>query len=224
MKSGSKKLKIFIAFVIILVLVLTVIMLAVGLPFATVPAKPEGEDSIEGYYTYTVENSKATITDCDTSISGDIAIPDTLGGYPVTNIEDEAFSDCTGLTSITMPDSVTSIGPAAFSDCTGLTKLTIGNSVTSIGGYAFYYCTGLTSITIPDRVTSIGNNAFYGCTGLTEMSVASGNSVYHSKGNCIIETASKKLIAGCKTSVIPSDGSVTSIGSHAFIYCTGLTA
>jgi len=74
-----------------------------------------------------------------------------------------AFRDCTGLTSITIPNSVTSIGSSAFSYCTGLTSVTIPNSVTSIGNNAFNSCTGLTSVTIPNSVISIGNYAFLGC-------------------------------------------------------------
>jgi hypothetical protein len=85
----------------------------------------------------------------------------------VTNIDDYAFSDCTGLTNVTIPSSVTSIAIGAFLDCSGLSSVTIPGSVTSIGDYAFYDCTGLTSITIPSSVTSIGEDAFYGCTGLT---------------------------------------------------------
>ena len=142
----------------------------------------------------------------------------------VTSIGDYAFGYCWCLTSITIPDSVTSIGSSAFRNCSGLTSVTIGNSVTSIGSSAFEGCTGLTSITIPDSVTSIGYSAFEVCTGLTSITVADGNSKYHSSGNCIIETSSKILILGCKTSVIPSDGSVTSIGSSAFAGCTGLTS
>ena len=61
--------------------------------------------------------------------------------------------------------SVTSIGERAFYNCSGLTSVAIPNSVTSIGDYAFGYCSGLTSVTIPNSVTSIGNFAFYGCTG-----------------------------------------------------------
>ena len=101
-------------------------------------------------------------------------------------------------------------------------------SVTVTGGNilysAFRDCTGLTSVTIPDSVTSIGDGAFYGCTGLTSITVVEGNSKYHSAGNCLIETATNTLILGCKTSVIPTDGSVTSIGSPAFQNCTGLTS
>ena len=59
--------------------------------------------------------------------------------------------------------AVTSIGDEAFKNCRGLTSITIPNSVTSIGDEAFIYCSGLTSITIPNSVTSIGDRAFYGC-------------------------------------------------------------
>ena len=74
----------------------------------------------------------------------------------------------------------------------------------------------MTSITIPDSVIDIGSRAFFGCTGLTSIVVEDGNPVYHSAGNCLIETATKTLIAGCKTSIIPDDGSVTSIGKEVF--------
>ena len=153
----------------------------------------------------------------------DIVIPQkSPEGDRVTSIGERAFYDCTGLTSITIPDGVTSIGGGAFVDCTGLESITFPNSMTSIGEGAFINCTGLTGITIPDSVTSIGVEAFRGCSGLVSMNVAEGNSVYHSSGNCLIETESKTLISGCQNSVIPIDGSVTSIGRCAFYGCIDL--
>ena len=145
-------------------------------------------------------------------------------GNGVTSIGNEAFYNCSGLTSVTIPDSVTSIGNEAFYNCSGLTSVTIPDSVTSIGNYAFAGCSGLTSVTIGNGVTSIGNYAFSGCSGLTSILVKEGNVVFHSSGNCLIETASKTLIQGCKTSAIPIDGCVTSIGNYAFAVCTGLTS
>ena len=107
-----------------------------------------------------------------TGYSGDneiINIPSTINDKKVTSIGDYAFSDCSGLTSVTIPDSVTSIGNCAFDGCSGLTNVTIPNSVTSIGDYAFCKCSGLTSITIPNSVTSIGDRAFRSCSGLANL-------------------------------------------------------
>ena len=103
--------------------------------------------------------SKTLVVGCKASV-----IPDdgsvTSMGY--------AFSYCTSLTSITIPDSVTSIGEYAFLFCTGLTSVTIGNGVTSIGYAAFGNCTGLTSVTFEGTVAewnaiSKGNDWNYNC-------------------------------------------------------------
>ena len=142
----------------------------------------------------------------------------------VTSIGERTFYDCSGLTSVTIPDSVTSIYNFAFQYCSGLTSITIPDSVTSIGGCAFYGCNGLTSVTIGNGVTTIGDSAFGGCSGIESLVVTTGNKKYHSANNCIIETETKKLIVGCKTSIIPSDDSVISIGGAAFEGCSGLTS
>ena len=84
---------------------------------------------------------------------------------------DHAFYDCSGLTSITIPNSVTSIGDEAFADCSGLTSVTIPNSVTCIGEEAFVGCIGLTSVTIPNSVTRIKHGAFASCIGLTSVTI-----------------------------------------------------
>ncbi len=164
----------------------------------------------------------------------------------VTKIGDDAFFDCTGLTSIIIPNSVTEIGGGAFHGCTGLisidipnsvteisgsafeycaglTGIVIPNSVTEIGDYAFYQCAGLTSVNIPNSVTAIGYDAFHGCIGLTSIVVESGNQRYDSRNNCnaIVETTNNKLIFGCNNTIIPN--SVTEIGSYAFDGFTGLT-
>ena len=84
-------------------------------------------------------------------------------GDDVTTIGEDAFRDCSALTSVTIPNSVTTIGKSAFEGCRTLTSVTIPNSVTTIGVYAFFYCRELTSVTIPNSVTEIGDGAFTGC-------------------------------------------------------------
>jgi hypothetical protein len=145
-------------------------------------------------------------------------------GEGVTSIVGDAFSGCTGLTSVTIPNSVTSIGGYAFDGCTGLTSVTIPEGVTSIGCKAFSGCTGLTSVTIPNSVTSIDGSVFEGCTELTSIIVEEGNLVYDSRENCnaIIKTETNELISGCQSTIIPN--SVTNIGIDAFYGCTGLTS
>ena len=75
-------------------------------------------------------------------------------------IHTDAFSECNGLTNITIPGSVTSIGVSAFDNCNDLTSVTISEGVTCISMSAFADCNNLTSVTIPDSVTSIEPNAF----------------------------------------------------------------
>ena len=120
---------------------------------------------VENGYSYTVTDNQSTITahDCPT---GALVIPDTLGGHPTVAIADNVFTGCTGLTSVTVPNSITSIGNTAFAGCTGLASVTLGSGVITISPYAFTGCTNLTSITFPDSVASIGNNAFLNCTNL----------------------------------------------------------
>ena len=134
---------------------------------------------IDGIYYNLVSKVKtAEVTSNPSYYSGDVIIPKTVtyGGkeYSVTSIGGYAFSSCSGLTSVTIPNSVSSIGLGAFRDCSGLTSVIIPNSVTSIGDYAFEYCSGLTSVTIPNSVTSIGIAAFSGCSGLTSIAIGSG--------------------------------------------------
>ena len=130
----------------------------------------------------------------------------------VTSIGERAFSGCSGLTSIEIPNGVTSIGESAFSGCSGLTSIEIPNGVTSIGDYAFYGCSGLTSIEIPSGVTSIGNYTFYNCSGLASIELPSGVT---SIGNYTFYNCSSLM-----SIEIPSG--VTSIGEKAFYGCSGL--
>ena len=172
---------------------------------------------IANYY-----NGKPVISIAAKGFQGCTFITNVKIPHTVTVINTRAFLDCPGLTSIVIPDSVTSIGNSAFFNCTGLTSITIPDSVTSIEMSAFRGCTGLTSITIPDSVTSMSVSVFTHCDNLVSITVAEGNPVYHSEGNCVIETASNILLAGCGSSIIPDY--VTSIDGFAFLECSSLTS
>ena len=110
--------------------------------------------------------------------SGDIVVPEKVKAsdgveYPVTALGDNAFKECGGLKSVTIPSSVTSLGNSCFYKCYGLTNITIPTSVTSLCENCFYCCYGLTSITIPSSVTSLGECCFYECSGLTSITIPS---------------------------------------------------
>lgn len=149
----------------ILSIVLAMSMLAAFMPII---ANAETKYGDYLYYAINSDNTAVTITDCDESAT-EIVIPNKIEGLPVTGISYGAFYLCTGLTSVTIPESVTSIGKSAFYLCTRLTSVTIPNSVTSIGGSAFEDCVGLTSVTISDGITSIGDETFGSCEGLTSV-------------------------------------------------------
>ena len=176
----------------------------------------------------------------------DIVIPAEVNGIAVTSIGYAAFGDkgspitsvvipgsvkeigigafvcCDYLTSAIMYEGVEIIAGSAFAQCPSLTNVVIPNTVNTIDGYAFWM-TGLSSITIPSGVTSIGEQVLAYSSNLTNIVVKSGNPNYHTKNNCLIETATKTLMGGCKNSIIPTDGSVTSIAEYAFAGCIPLS-
>ena len=142
----------------------------------------------------------------------------------VTSIGNYAFYKYNALTSITLPEGVTRIGDYAFQFCESLASITLPESLLSIGNGSLSHCSSLTSITIPKGMTSIGDGAFDWSESLANIFVDANNANYDSRNGCnaIIETASNKLIAGCKNTVIPTD--VTIIQSKAFLGCTNLAS
>ena len=197
---------------------------------------------IDGIYYNLVSKVKAAeVTSNPNKYSGEIVIPESVeyGGmtYSVTSIGNEAFEDCSGLTSVIIPNSVTtigndafnwcisltsviipnsvtSIGNEAFSNCRGLTSVIIGNNVNSFGYRAFYRCSGLTSVTIPNSVTTIGNDAFEDCSGLTSVTIPNS-----------VTTIGEYAFYRCNNlTSLTIPNSVTTIGNSAFRYCTSLTS
>lgn len=179
-------------------------------------------------------NSDCTVTiiDLDNSYSGKFEIPKTINGYPVTEIEDKAFSNCTGLTSITIPDSIVRIGYNAFGECDGLTEVHISNmsawcnikfsddySNPAFCGYSQCYSRKLylngslvTDIKIPNGVTTIGDYAFYGYSELESVEIPDS---VKSIGYGTFYRCTK-----LESIVIPD--SVTTIGANTFRGCKNL--
>ena len=131
-------------------------------------------------------------------------------------IDAQAFSGCTGITSIDIPENILYIYWGAFSSCDNLASINLPSTLKLIDWQAFSYCNSLTSITIPASVTSIGDQAFMACGKLESIVIDSENPFYDSRDNCnaIINTGTNTLIQGCKNSTIPAD--VTAIGPSAF--------
>jgi hypothetical protein len=175
-----------------------------------------------GDYTYESSGSGVTIISY-TGPGGNVTVPDTIDGLPVTSIGNGAFYDCTSLTSIVIPDSITEIGAGAFagctklvdaaiparvtriwggtfSDCANLVNISIPVGVESIGSAAFAGCISLTHVTIPESVTYFGTNrvggveTFRGCTRLTAIDVNSQNPVYSSLNGVLLDKAQATII------------------------------
>lgn len=180
------------------------------------------------------------------SYSGTVTIPQSViynsKTYSVTSIENSAFSECSGLTAVTIPSSVTSIGGYAFYNCYNLNSIAIPEGVKTIGDRAFCRCNSFpATVTIPESVTSIGEYVFAGCNSLSTVNFNAINVTYTALD-------SESLFAGCpalktlnigeKVKIIPDyfldncDGitsisipsSVTSIGVAAFYDCSKLSS
>lgn len=175
--------------------------------------------------------------DKNKTLPAELILPSDFDGKKVVTIGADAFKGCTDIERVVIPDGVTVIGLNAFyscgqltdvilpegleeingsfNNCRRLTGVVLPDSLLKLGAGSFGNCS-LTSLNIPANVTAIGNLVVSGCEEMVSLTVDPANTNYHSQDNCLIETSSKTLIAGCKTSKIPADGSVETIGAYAF--------
>lgn len=178
----------------------------------------------ENPYIYLGNNSEADITTANIdshcrfissyafyNCSGltSVTIPDI-----VTRIGSYAFKNCGSLTSIIIPDSVTSIGGYAFLECTSLKSLKLGNGLTSVGFYAFQKCNSLTNVEIPKSLKVITNGMFHSCSNLTSVIIPEG-----------VESIEQNTFSYCeKLTCVVIPESITGIGKNAFENCTNLNS
>jgi hypothetical protein len=168
----------------------------------------------QAQFFYTTNSDLVTITITGyTGPGGDVTVPDSINGLPVTAIQDSAFYNDSTVTNLTIPDSITNIGNNAFAWCVNLANIRLPNPLTSLGSSAFYYCTSLTNVTVGDAVTSIGDYTFYNCWKLANATI--GSSVRSIGYAAFYSAFSLKSIS------IPN--TVTNIADYAFYNCTNLT-
>ncbi len=149
-------------------------------------------------FKYEIKNQSVTITGYNDLCVGDIIIPDTIEGYPVTKIGDDAFANCDSITSITFPESVTTIGKNAFSRTRNLKNVYLPNNLTSIEEMAFF-SSSIESVVVPGTVTNLEHHAF-SCAGIKTMIISEGVTEIPARfvdlgslRNIVIPTSVKKI-------------------------------
>ena len=190
--------------------------------------------TVDGYtYTYSVTDGKATIGSSNAwtmavspKPTGHVAIPSSLGGFPVVGIGEYAFYNCHELEGVTIPEGVTAIGKYAFYNCFRLEGMTIPESVTAIGQYAFQSCGGLKSVHISSLTAWCQIKFDYNANPLRQAHelYLNGERVTKLVLPEGLKAVGTDAFAGCTglTEVTIHDG-VTAIGKSAFSDCSGLT-
>ncbi len=179
---------------------------------AALPLAADTETIGDYTWEYSISSGTAEIIGVSPAI-GSLAIPSTLGGYPVKGIGANAFADCDRLSSVTIPDGVESIGTNAFHNCAVMAVVTFGNGMKRIDENAFLGCKSLAVVTIPSGVEHIAYGTFSGCSGLTDLTIGEN-----------VKTIGVGAFFDCigLTRVTIPD-KVISIGESAFSGCVGLT-
>lgn len=203
------------------------VILAVLLALGVLPFYTFAQDDVESYLTYSVTADGITITDCDTSLSGDVVLPDTIDSLPVTVIGKQAFQSCSKITAITLPSSVKAIEMQAFSYCSTLESVTLNEGLETLETYVFESSSKLTDIHIPASLTTIPQRAFQD-SSVVKFTVSADNANYTADSYGVIYSKDMtKLLqyptANEATAYTIPEG-VTDILSYAFFGSKKLTS
>ena len=161
--------------------------------------------------------AKNSVQVAQKTYTGGVVIPATVTAgntFTITGIASGAFMNCSGLTSVTIPNGVTTIAYQTFRNCANLATVTLPDSLKTIGGYAFCDCSNLTTVNIPNAVTTIGERAFMNCSKLNPINIPDG-----------VTSIGAVAFYGCSSlTSLTIPGSVESVGASAFEGCSGLTS
>ena len=151
------------------------------------------------------------------ALTGAIKVPATVTfgkyTYTVNEMGEQVFSECSSITSATLPNTITEIPERAFFHSTGLTNVTLPSALTSIGQSAFNGCTALNFVSLPASLTEIGAYAFYDCDAMTSVYIPAG-----------VKIIGKWCFRDCdKLATVSLPEGLTEIESHAFEDCPALT-
>ncbi|MDA7890200.1 leucine-rich repeat protein, partial [Akkermansiaceae bacterium] len=163
-------------------------------------------------YAKLVNDGVVFLLGCDPSVTGDLILPDTIDGLPLTKLGPNAFKDSTSLKSVVVPETVTEFGAGAFYGCSQLVSVNIPEAVTKLGERTFYNCQRLSSIMIPDGIDTIESQTFYNCSALREISLPDS-----------IATIGENAFSECRAlQQVLLSKNLTTLGQSAFTSCSSL--
>ena len=151
----------------------------------------------------------------DESYSGVITIPDNVifdgKSYAVSNVYEGVFYQNTGITGVSLPNTLLRVKNNMFNGCSALSSVSIGNSVDSVGDNAFYGCYVLKSVSLPSTVKYLGTRAFMNCSALSTVT-----------GESLISKINDETFSGSGLTTFTVPDSVKVIGKSAFTNCSKL--
>ncbi|MBE6753714.1 MAG: hypothetical protein E7559_05095 [Ruminococcaceae bacterium] len=193
-------------------------------PYHTTTTKPSDDDNTSNAADFRISRLGVITAYC--GHGGDVVIPSSINGIPVTGIGEQAFMEQTSITSLTIPGSVKDIGNFAFHKCTNLSSLTLSEGLATTGEHCFNQCNSLTSVTVPASLRSYGYGSFMECENLRSIDVSPGNTNYRSKDGVLFNYSGTELLACPMGYVghydIPENVKIITVG--AFHCCSNISS